>query len=261
MDPYLENRYKWPGFHHAFVIHLSAALNARLPRRYVARVGERVYIVQEQRPILPDVALIEKVPPREADSGGGIAVAVAAEQEDASVIVDVEEVTVRELFIEIRHVGSAADVITVVEVLSPTNKSSGDDREPYVQKQAALLASPTNLLEIDLLRKGRHTVAVPLGSLPTDVPWHYLVSLHRSAQRGRYQVWRVTLQQRLPRILVPLADGDPDIRVDLEAVFTRAYDEGAYDRDIDYAREPDPPLAPADAAWADSLLRERGLRR
>lgn len=31
--------------------------------------------------------------------------------------------------------------------------------------------------------------------------------------------------------------------------------------DLDYETEPDPPLAPEDAAWADALLREKGCRR
>jgi hypothetical protein len=39
-----------------------------------------------------------------------------------------------------------------------------------------------------------------------------------------------------------------------------AYDLAGYDLSVDYRREPVPPLDAADAAWADQLLRERGLR-
>lgn len=38
----------------------------------------------------------------------------------------------------------------------------------------------------------------------------------------------------LPRIRVPLADSEPDIVLDLQAVFERCYDEGAYTRRVDY---------------------------
>jgi len=64
----------------------------------------------------------------------------------------------------------------------------------------------------------------------------------------------------LPRIHVPLADGDPDIVLDLQAVFNRCYDEGAYVRRLDYRREPTPPLQGEDAVWAEGVLRDLRLR-
>jgi hypothetical protein len=60
--------------------------------------------------------------------------------------------------------------------------------------------------------------------------------------------------------LIPLAEGDPSVVLDLQAVFNLSYDAGAYDRLVDYAQEADPPLQGDDALWADALLRERGLR-
>jgi hypothetical protein len=48
--------------------------------------------------------------------------------------------------------------------------------------------------------------------------------------------------------------------LDLAAAFTRAYDAGAYDLLVDYTQEPEPPLSRAAAAWAEALLREKGLR-
>ena len=57
----------------------------------------------------------------------------------------------------------------------------------------------------------------------------------------------------------PLAGGDPDVVLNLQAVFNRCYDEGAYVRRIDYRRDPVPPLQAEDAAWADGVLRDRQL--
>lgn len=53
----------------------------------------------------------------------------------------------------------------------------------------------------------------------------------------------MTLRQRLPRVRVPLAHGDPDVVLDLQAVFGRCYDEGAYARRLDYRGEPSTPLS------------------
>jgi hypothetical protein len=84
----------------------------------------------------------------------------------------------------------------------------------------------------------------------------------RGGNKGeRYEVWGIPLRQRLPRIRVPLLGNDPDVVLDLQAVFDRCYDEGAYTRRLDYHREPVPPLAHNEVAWADTLLRQRGLRQ
>jgi hypothetical protein len=74
------------------------------------------------------------------------------------------------------------------------------------------------------------------------------------------EVWATTLRQRLPRVRVPLADGDADVVLDLQSVFDRCYDEGAYARRLDYRRDPPAPLAEHDLAWATTLLREPGRR-
>jgi Protein of unknown function (DUF4058) len=59
MDPYLEHPALFPGVHQAFITYAQATLNALLPARYVADIGERVYIVQPERGIYPDVVIIE----------------------------------------------------------------------------------------------------------------------------------------------------------------------------------------------------------
>ena len=68
------------------------------------------------------------------------------------------------------------------------------------------------------------------------------------------------IRGRLPKIDVPLEDDVPDLTLDLQAVLDRAYDDGAYRRKTDYSLSPVPPLTGEDREWADTLLRERGLR-
>ena len=85
-------------------------------------------------------------------------------------------------------------------------------------------------------------------------------ALHRGGHNGEFETWPNRLRNRLPRIAVPLDEGVADVVLDLQAVLERCYDEAGYARKMDYRSEPVPPLSPEDAAWADALLREKGLR-
>jgi hypothetical protein len=257
MDPYLEHPALWPGVHQRLITYLGDGLNVLLPANYVADIGERLYVVQPDRHIYPDVVVVE--PPTSESHQGSTAAVLTS---DPPWVLTVEPVEVREVFIEILSVGNASRVVTVIEVLSPSNKTaSSEGRQLYVTKQQEILQSPTHLIEIDLLRYGEHTVAAPRQSLIARGVWDYLVCLHRGGQRGRYEVWAMTLRQRLPRIRVPLSNGEPDIVLDLQAVFDRCYDEGAYARRLDYRHEPLLPLSEADRTWAETLLREHGRHR
>jgi hypothetical protein len=56
-------------------------------------------------------------------------------------------------FLEIRDRDSH-ELVTVVELLSPSNKYAGPDREQYLAKARILQRSPVHFVEIDLLRGG-----------------------------------------------------------------------------------------------------------
>jgi hypothetical protein len=54
---------------------------------------------------------------------------------------------------------------------------------------------------------------------------------------------------------VPLHAPDPDVPLELGAALASIYDEAAYDLSIDYTQAvPPPALAPADAAWVQTLV-------
>jgi hypothetical protein len=260
MDPYLEAPTWWPGVHFSLLGYAREALNASLPRGYVANVGERLYIVQPERNLFPDVVVLH-VPP-----GGGRR--KKPTKKSGTLVVDPPRILiahpmqVREPFIEIQRAGEPAHVLITIEILSPANKAKGHPgRKLYRTKQRELLRSQTNLLEIDLLRRGQPTVAVPLALLALERNAGYVVCLHRAGQGKRYEVWEIGLRQRLPRVSVPLDEGDPDVALDLQAVFDRCYDLGVYASQVNYRRDPTVRLSDADAAWADTLLRQKGLRK
>jgi hypothetical protein len=260
MDPYLEHSARWPGMHQRLINRMSDVLNDLLPDPYIADIGEWLYVVQPRRSIYPDVVLVERPAvdlPGNSTSGGTAALAVS----DPPWVMTVQPEERREVFIEILPVGDESRVVTVIEVLSPANKAVGSEgRQLYLEKQQQILESQTHLIEIDLLRQGEHTAAAPLDWLVEQGSWDYLVSLHRGAPQERFEAWPILLRQRLPCVRVPLADSDPDVVLDLQAVFDYCYDEGPYARRVDYRREPSIRLRSEDAEWVDGLLRERGLR-
>src|SRR5208337_5364314 len=56
---------------------------------------------------------------------------------------DVEKVP----FLEVRD-RQGRELVTAIELLSPSNKRSGEDREQYLAKRRELLRSPAHLVEI-----------------------------------------------------------------------------------------------------------------
>ena len=108
------------------------------------------------------------------------------------------------------------------------------------------------LVEIDLLRGGVHTTAVPLDRLEAQAgPFDYQVSIHRSDRFEDFLVYPIRLEEPLLEIAIPLLPGDPDVRIDLQAAFNRACDTGPYRRRVRYSEStPVPPLRPDQAEWA-----------
>lgn len=250
MDPYLEEPARWPGVHQRLITYAADALQASLRPRYHVLIGERVYIAEPPQSFYPDVTLVQH-PRQPQPSNGGVAI---AEPDAPTVVGEYIEEAQRRPFIEIVH-ASSADVVTILEVLDPSNKA-GEGREEYLHKQRQILSSGTHLGEIDLLRAGEHTVACPKERL--RAPYHYLACINRAGHS--WAVYCIPLQRRLPRIGVPLRPPEPDVVLDLQAIFDRCYDNGGYADFIDYRRSPPLPLGFSDAEWAALWLREKGKR-
>lgn len=96
-------------------------------------------------------------------------------------------------------------------------------------------------------------------NVPTSHRTAYQVCIWRPAQPDAVAVYRVPTRERLPIISIQLRPTDREVLLDLQAILDQSYRNGGYD-DIDYHGEPDPPLSPDDASWADALLQEQGRR-
>jgi hypothetical protein len=143
--------------------------------------------------------------------------------------------------------------LTVIEVLSPTNKVAGSrGRASYEQKRREVMTSPSHFVEIELLRSGvslHAREALPRGD--------YFVHVSRRDRRPKGFVWPILLTQRLPVVPIPLKHDDPDTPLDLQTVLDTAHDRAAYDLEIDYSSNPVPPLPAEYDDWAAGLLRSR----
>jgi Protein of unknown function (DUF4058) len=251
MDPYLENPAIFPGIHHRMVVYMADQIAPFLRPRYIASVGDRVYVEGPQpRPILPDVWVRETAP---RQRGGTAATAAVL---DEPVVVEVPDLEIHEPYIEILDRASGMRIVTVIELVSPSNKYAGPGRDSYVAKQQEVLRSEVHLVEIDLLRYGPHILAVAESLVRARFRYDYLISINRAAlRRSRFEVFPRTVRQPLPRMPIPLAGHDPDVRLDLRAALEQAYEAGDYRQRIDYRAPCEPPLEPDDQIWAEQLAR------
>jgi hypothetical protein len=170
---------------------------------------------------------------------------------------DVEPMT--EGYVEIIDVKSGHRVVTTIELLSIANKRPGKGRRIYLKKRKDHQAAGVNLVEIDLLRRGKPVLMVAKDQLPPSFQAAYQACVWRGSRPDVVEVYRVPLRERLPVIGIPLRPTDPDVALDLQTILEQCYRNGGYD-DIDYTAEPEPSLRTADARWADALLREVGRR-
>lgn len=58
MDPYIERPAMWADFHDALVPFIRGALQPMLKPKYAAVGQDRLYVIEAERPIFPDVSIV-----------------------------------------------------------------------------------------------------------------------------------------------------------------------------------------------------------
>lgn len=242
MDPYLEHPVLWEGLHARLVVAIANRLQPMLDPRYVATVEERVYIEGLQRRV-PDVWIqrVEEARP---------STAVLEPQAPGVVVVEVEELEVHESRVEILDAYNDMKLVTLIEVLSPTNKLRGPGRESYLRKQEEILERDCHLVEIDVLRTGEHTLCVPEWRVQELEPFEYLSCVNRWPRRTRFELYPSRLRSPLPEIGIPLAAPDADVLLPLQSILEQVYDDGRYYRRVRYEESCNPALSDDDQQWA-----------
>ncbi len=248
MDPYLEMPELWHGFYNRLIVYMADALQPQIRPRYIATIEERVFVQgPAQRDFIPDVRVKQR--------SGPMIASTAVLERDAPVELRVPPLEIHESYLQLLDRQSGRRVVNVLEVVSATNKYAGPGRESYLDEQRDVLKSDAHLVEIDLLRRGPHVLAIPETAARSLGAYDYLVCINRSGgTRDRYELYPRQLRQRLPRIGVPLASDDPDVVLDLQAVVEKAYEAGSYRDLLPYDQPCRPPLDAEDQAWANERI-------
>ncbi len=239
MNPYLENPELWSEVHFGLIAVLARSLNSIITPKYRAAVEKRVYS-DSLLVGIPDVSVLQR-----GTESAKQNLATATLSEPLVVTVPMTEET-QERYLEIREVGTGT-VITVVEVLSPKNKRSGEGKIKYDTKRQNVLNSNANLVEIDLLRTGEPKPSS--GGVPSD----YRVLVSRATRRPTAELYPFNLRDTIPRFPLPLQPGDEEPVVDLHTVLDQVYQEAALDLAIAYDQQPVPPVSDDDLAWIQML--------
>lgn len=214
MNPFLESLETWPAFHRQMMAALHQDLVPRLRGHYQARIGERRYTA-EPAPGIPGTG-VER----------------------------------REEYIEI-YGANDGGLVTLVDVVSPANKTSDFGRRAYLHTRQQAKDLKANLVEIDLVLQGQPTLDYPREGLPD---WDYAVTVSRSVEPDRLEIYTATLHKRLPCFRLPVVAMSPDIVVDLQNVFMFTYERGGFAGHVDYRREPDGGLKDATRRRLRELL-------
>jgi hypothetical protein len=250
MNPYIEQPDLWKDFHDSFIPAARELLIPQVQPRYYVRIEEHLYIheptANERFPLgRPDLSVhhAPHTPTSPAATGAGLSAPASV---GMPVVVEEESLPYLEIRDRDRH-----NVVTIIELLSPANKATGSNRDHYLAKVRRILSSTTNFVELDLLRGDPK---MPWDRLP-ECDYYAIVSRYAARTNGdpRADLWPIKLRDPLPTIPIPLRSGEPEPTLDLQAILHRIYDAAGY-RMFLYQGSPDPPLSPADAAWAKQIL-------
>jgi hypothetical protein len=244
MNPYIERDAVWSDFHWEYIKAIKKALVPQVRPEFFVKIGEQIYIRtdEESRHLvgLGDVSVTKTSIQPEANGAVGLL--------EAPVRLRVPQAAYEEKvpFIEIFD-KEYQSLVTVIELLSPSNKRKKKDREQFIGKREQILESSVNYVEIDLLRGGRR---MPLADMPVCA---YCVMVSPADDRPEVGFWPIGLRDPLPVIPIPVSETKTNVRIALQDLLHQVYDEAAYG-DYIYNDRPEPRLRREDAAWAKLVL-------
>jgi hypothetical protein len=142
------------------------------------------------------------------------------------------------------------EVVTVMELLSPTNKRAGTERDAYLTKRAEYVHSSVNVVEIDLLRGGTR----PPVEQPTRPNTDYCITVCRAVALPRVDLWPFSIREEIPSVCIPLRGHQDEPQLNLRRCLDRVYDEHRFRQRAHYDREPIPPIRESDRDWVQSII-------
>ncbi len=218
MDPWLEHPGLWSDVHFSLIAALARHLRQRISPNYIIAVETRTYITTPATNAVryPDVGVVASGRREPVLASAALAIA-------EPIVVEVPSADpIEEHYLEIRDPQSG-EVITAIEVLSPTNKIPGAGRDQYLIKRQEILITRTNLVEIDLLRAG-----LPMPYEGETQSSHYRILVRRGREGRRAYLYPFNLRHAIPAFPLPLQADDEEPIVDLNPLLRQIYAEAHY---------------------------------
>ena len=266
VDPYIEDAALWNDFHLMMLAATARVVRKLLPPGYDARVEEQVSY---------DIYFADE-PPDEPPAGGPVRTVTPVQRRQPDVAVEVADLRVADATTAAPAVATAAPptstvqyrvadesrerhirvtrdagrrLVTVLEVLSPTNKGTGF--AAYQDKREQMIRKGVHLVELDLLRIGRR--GRELGG--SDADYVALVTRGDWAPGAltTTSLWAWRVRDALPDVPLPLAKEHGEVTLPLGRAYDLAHEDGDYHLALRRDHPAPRGLAGDDAAWAAAL--------
>jgi Protein of unknown function (DUF4058) len=253
----------WGDFHTPYIAALTVALKARLlPIGYTAHVEDSLQIRRADgstRFPRADLSIYDLQPSRarsqllpDATDTAHVLSGLVLPLVDVLDETPITEKPFRAIALYPRpsEVDARSDQpVAWIEVLSPTNKRPGDDRERYLGKRTNLLAQSIVFVEIDFLHETPPTLrrvpdysqhdAQTARHITPPHPYRIMVFDPRpNLDEGQASINEFGVDDPIPTVIIPL-NGDDQIDVDFGSVYRKLYQDMLYGLElVDYATLP-----------------------
>jgi hypothetical protein len=251
MDPWLENPSIWLDLHNSLITAIRDAMVPKVAPNYYVAVEQRSYHNRPGAAVYvgrPDVGITWTGATESLSSSGEMRSSAGPGLLELDVEVPVTDI-VDEWYLEVRE-AAGGKLVTVIEVLSPTNKLRQPGRKQYLRRRDKILESRTSLVEIDLLRAGKPMPITILSPMTRD----YRILVSRGKLRPRARLYAFGLRQPIPTIPIPLLPRDAEPTLELNSVLHDLYDRARFDLRLNYSTPTLPPLVEEDFAWAREIV-------
>ncbi len=255
MDPWLELPARWLGVHNRLITAIADEIVPKVAPRYYVDIEQHTYLgLFGGDPITdrPDIVIgrtkSRRPLPQSLESSATSALGVL----ELDIEVPVKD-RIDEWYLEIRDVGTGK-LVTVIEVLSPTNKSHVAGRKKYCKKR-------NRIFRVEDEPDPDRPAPAPGKPMPMTtrepVESDYRIMISRSKSRPRAKLLAFGVRQAIPAIPIPLLPKDPEPSLDLNGVLHALHERARFDLRLDYANPPVPPLSEDDADWARAIVARR----
>ncbi len=256
MNPYLELPTFWAEVHSRLIVAIADFLMPHIRPKYEVAIEQRIYeinISNEDNFFLVGIPDVTVKGQAKISNYQTSSVAIAPPKTQPITVNIPVPTKIKQNYLEVREIANR-QVVTAIEILSPVNKRLGEGREKYLKKRQNILASLTNLVEIDLLR-GWQQMTILTENLKTD----YQILISRQYCRPQADLYAFNLQDSLPIFPVPLLPEDQEPWLDLGELINEIYERAGFDYRIDYAQDLIPSLSQENKDWVNQVLQEQGI--